>query len=97
MEQESSSEGTLKVECINETSGADVEPNKRFELNEEKKSIKSDNTSDKGTTGSNTPEENVRKNRRNISADEKRRKKKMLDPKLLKYYPNVPGKRENIF
>nr|XP_031827532.1 ropporin-1-like protein [Nomia melanderi] len=91
VEQESSSEGTLKVECNNETSGVDAESNKRFESNKEKKLIKSDNTSDKGTTGSNAAEENASKNRRITSADEKRRKKKVLEPKLLKHYPNVPG------
>lgn len=97
IEQESSSERTLKVECNNGTSGADAESHKRFESNEEKKLIKSDSTSDKGTTGSNAAEETASKNRRITSADEKRRKKKVLDPKFLKHYPNIPGKRRTIF
>ncbi|XP_076642661.1 ropporin-1-like protein [Halictus rubicundus] len=89
--QESSSERTLKVECNNETSGADAESNKKLQLSEEKKSNRSENTSEKGTTGSNTPEENIGRSRRISSADEKKRRKKILDPKLLKYHPNVPG------
>ncbi|XP_076277624.1 uncharacterized protein LOC143207739 [Lasioglossum baleicum] len=90
-EQESSSERTLKVECNNVTSGADAESNKTLQLSEEKKSNGSENTSEKGTTGSNTPEENISRSRRTSRADEKKRKKKILDPKLLKYHPNVPG------
>ncbi|XP_078049983.1 uncharacterized protein LOC144476714 isoform X2 [Augochlora pura] len=90
-EQESSSEGTLKVESKNETSGADAESNKKLQLSDEKRSDKSGNTGEKGTTGSNTPEENVSKSRRLTSADEKRRRKKFLDSKLLKYYPDIPG------
>nr|XP_033325198.1 uncharacterized protein LOC117219832 [Megalopta genalis] len=90
-EQESSSEGTLKVECNNETSGADVESNKKLQLTDEKRSNKSGNTSEKGTTGSNTPEENASRSRRITSADEKKRRKRILDSKLLKYYPDIPG------
>ncbi|KZC05290.1 Ropporin-1-like protein [Dufourea novaeangliae] len=90
-EQESSSEGTLKVECDNETSGGDAESSKKSPLNEERKSNKSEIASEKGTTGSSTAGGNASKNRRVFSADEKRRKKKILDSRLLKYYPNVPG------
>ncbi|XP_033325198.2 uncharacterized protein LOC117219832 [Megalopta genalis] len=90
-EQESSSEGTLKVECNNETSGADVESNKKLQLTDEKRSNKSGNTSEKEATGSNTPEENASRSRRITSADEKKRRKRILDSKLLKYYPDIPG------
>ncbi|XP_053970522.1 uncharacterized protein LOC128872145 isoform X2 [Hylaeus volcanicus] len=90
MEQDSSSEGTLKVDGNNETSGADVELSRRFRSSDEKKSNKSENPS-----GSSTPDGNASKDQSVRSAERKasseRRKKKILNAKLLKYRPNIPG------
>ncbi|XP_054001585.1 uncharacterized protein LOC128888595 [Hylaeus anthracinus] len=90
MEQDSSSEGTLKVDGNNETSGADVELSRRSRSSDEKKSNKSENPS-----GSSTPDGNASKDQSVRSAERKasseRRKKKILNAKLLKYRPNIPG------
>ncbi|XP_043262670.1 uncharacterized protein LOC122403293 [Colletes gigas] len=94
-EQDSSSEGTLKVEENNENSGADAELSKRSRSSDGKKSTKSENISDKCTSGSNTPDGNASKDQSVRSIDRKassgKRRKKILDPKSLKYRPNVPG------
>ncbi|XP_076248457.1 uncharacterized protein LOC143188209 [Calliopsis andreniformis] len=90
-----SPEGTVKVEGNNETSGTDVE-SKKSQSSEGKRSNRSENMSGKSSAGSSTLEGNSSKQRSVRSAEdrasnERRRKKKLVDPKLLKYYPNVPG------
>lgn len=91
-EQDSSSDGTLKVEANNETSGADAELSRRSQSSDGKMSNKSENISGKCTSGSSTPNGNASKVR---SAERKgsseRKKKKTLDLRSIKYYPNVPG------
>ncbi|XP_076618479.1 uncharacterized protein LOC143340433 [Colletes latitarsis] len=94
-EQDSSSEGTLKVEENNENSGADAELSKRSRSSDGKKSTKSENISDKCTSGSNTPDGNASKDQNVRSIDRKassgNRRKKILDQKSFKYRPNIPG------
>ncbi|CAK9831534.1 Ropporin-1-like protein [Anthophora retusa] len=96
LKQDSSSEGTLKIKDNNETSIDEVECSRKSELIDGKRSSKDGNTSVKSmTSSSGTAESSSKKQSARSTEDkvlsERRRKKKVIDPKLLKYYPNVPG------
>lgn len=99
MEQDSSNEGTLKVEGNNETSSADVGSGKKSRSSSGRK-LDGENISGKSSTGSSTLEGNSSKGQNVCSVEDKvsnerRKKKKVVDPKFLKYYPNVPGEETN--
>lgn len=99
--EDSSSEGTLKTDA-NQISVADPESSKKSDTNGEKKLSKGDNVSVKSITSSISLEEASSKKQRVRSADDMAssggtRKKKTLDKKLLKYYPNVPGETINNY
>lgn len=94
VKQDLYSKKLLRMES--ETFVNDAESSKKIDSNDEQKLNKYENVSAKNATNSSTSEENYSKKHsirstedRNIS--EKRKKKKTLDPKLFKYYPNVPG------
>ena len=93
MEESSSSEGTLKIEGNNGVSG---ESGRKSRSGDGKMSNRSENVSEKSSAGSSTLEKNSSKQQSARSAEDKvsserRRRKKHVDPKFLKYYPNVPG------
>ncbi|XP_076687161.1 uncharacterized protein LOC143378922 isoform X2 [Andrena cerasifolii] len=93
MEESSSSEGTLKIEGNNEVSG---ESGRKPRSGGGKMSNRSENVSGKSSVGSSTLERDSSKEQSARSAEDKvsnerRRRKKHVDPKFLKYYPNVPG------
>ncbi|XP_003708683.1 uncharacterized protein LOC100880059 isoform X2 [Megachile rotundata] len=86
----------VKTKKSNESSATEAESSKKSESSEEKKSNKNENGSAKSTTSCSTTEEHTTKNQsvrstEDKSSNERRRKKKMVDPKLIKYYPNIPG------
>ncbi|XP_017787577.1 PREDICTED: uncharacterized protein LOC108570257 [Habropoda laboriosa] len=86
VKQDSSSEGTLKIKDNKDTSVADVECSKKSERIDEKRSSEDGN----GSADSSSNKQIVRSTEDKVLS-ERRRKKKVIDPKLLKYYPNVPG------
>lgn len=94
MKQDLYNKRLLKMES--ETFVNDAESSKKIDSNDEQKLNKYENISAKNATNSSTSEESYSKKHsirstedRNVS--EKRKKKKALDSKILKYYPNVPG------
>ncbi|KAG6797396.1 hypothetical protein HZU73_07216 [Apis mellifera caucasica] len=94
VKQDLYSKKLLKMES--ETFVNDTESSKKIDCNDEQKLNKYENISAKNATNSSTSEESYSKkhsirNTEDRNASEKRKKKKALDPKILKYYPNVPG------
>lgn len=94
VKQDLYSKKLLKMES--ETFVNDTESSKKVDFNDEQKLNKYENISAKNATNSSTSEESYSKkhsirNTEDRNASEKRKKNKALDPKILKYYPNVPG------
>lgn len=96
VKRDSLSEGTLKMERNNENFITDLELRKKAKSHSDQKFSKDENGSVKNVISSSTSGESYSKKQSVRSMDdrsgsERRRKKKAIDPKLLKYYPNVPG------
>lgn len=94
VKQDLYSKRSLRMEP--ETFVNDAESSKKIDFNDEQKLNKCENVSAKNTSNSSTSEESYSKKHsirstEDRNASEKRKKKKALDPKILKYYPNVPG------
>lgn len=94
MKQDLYNKRLLKMES--ETFVNDAESSKKIDSNDEQKLNKYENISVKNATNSSTSEESYSKKHsirstEDRNASEKRKKKKALDSKILKYYPNVPG------
>ncbi|XP_076754550.1 uncharacterized protein LOC143425542 [Xylocopa sonorina] len=97
--QDSCSERTLKAEVNDEASIIDVDSSKRSERAIEKRSMKRESVSAKSMISNSSSAEESSSKKTSVRsteeerrvASEGRRKKKILDSRLLKYYPNVPG------
>ncbi|XP_043527528.1 uncharacterized protein LOC122537924 isoform X4 [Frieseomelitta varia] len=89
--QNFSNKETSKMKS-NEISIIDVESNKRSRSIDEQ-NLKGENTSAKSRSSSTSGESFSEKQNMQSTKDrvERCRKRKTIDPKLLKYYPNVPG------
>ncbi|XP_033190733.2 uncharacterized protein LOC117157106 isoform X2 [Bombus vancouverensis nearcticus] len=88
--QDFSSKETSQIEP-NEISASNVESSKRPGSNGQK--LKGENASAKSVTSSTSAESYSEKQSIRNTEDrvERKKKKKVIDAKLLKYYPNVPG------
>ncbi|XP_068979729.1 uncharacterized protein [Bombus flavifrons] len=88
--QDFSSKETSQIEP-NEISASNVESSKRPGSNGQK--LKGENASAKSMTSSTSAESYSEKQSIRNTEDrvERKKKKKVIDAKLLKYYPNVPG------
>ncbi|XP_043595463.1 uncharacterized protein LOC122573335 isoform X2 [Bombus pyrosoma] len=88
--QDFSSKETSQIEP-NEISTSNVESSKRPGSNGQK--LKGENASAKSVTSSTSAESYSEKQNIRNTEDrvERKKKKKVIDAKLLKYYPNVPG------
>lgn len=88
--QDFSSKETSQIEP-NEISASNVESSKRSGSNGQK--LKGENASAKSVTSSTSAESYSEKQSIRNTEDrvERKKKKKVIDAKLLKYYPNVPG------
>lgn len=90
-EQNFSNKETSKMKS-NEISAIDVESNKRSRSIDEQ-NLKGENTSAKSRSNSTSGESfSEKQNIQTKDKVERSKKRKTIDPKLLKYYPNVPGK-----
>ena len=91
-EQNFSNKETSKMKS-NEISTIDVESNKKSRSIDEQ-NLKGENISAKSRSSSTSEESFSEKQNMQSTKDrvERSRKRKTIDSKLLKYYPNVPGK-----
>ncbi|XP_003695212.1 uncharacterized protein LOC100870916 [Apis florea] len=93
IKQDLYSKRSLRMEP--ETFVNDAESSKKIDFNDGQKLNKCENVSAKNATNSSTSEESYSKKHSIRSTEDRnaseKRKKKALDPKILKYYPNVPG------
>ncbi|OAD62923.1 Ropporin-1-like protein [Eufriesea mexicana] len=96
VKRDSFSEGTLKMEPNNENFITNIELSKKAKSYSDQKFSKDENASMKNMINSSSSGESYSK-KQNVrsmgdgSGSERRKKKKAIDPKLLKYYPNIPG------
>lgn len=91
-EQNFSNKETSKMKS-DEISVIDAESNRRSRSIDEQ-NLKDEYTSAKSRSSSTSGESYSEKQKMQSTKDrvERNRKRKTTDPKLLKYYPNVPGK-----